>query len=149
MQLLLLGVLECRRFSTRQVWEEDVADRFTENARIPDPEIPLVGLVEAVLMDVVPAAAELEEGSLGLQYLGEDVLVAEVPQEIRVALLTILADDTLDQPLLLLDLVYFQHLLLLGFNIDEFLLPLERLGIINSLILPELISLLEELLDGR
>ena len=108
-----------------------------------------MGFVEAVLMDVVSAAAELEEGSLGLQYLGEDVLVAEVAQEIRVTLLTILADDALDQPLLLLDLVNFQHLLLLGFNIDELLLPLERLGIINSLILPELISLLEELLDCR
>ena len=113
MQLLLLGVLECRSFSTRQIWKEDVADRFTEDARIPDPEIPFVGFVETVLMDVVSAAAELEEGSLGLQYLGEDVLVAEVAQEIRVALLTILADDALDQPLLLLDLVNFQHLLLL------------------------------------
>lgn len=66
-----------------------------------------MGFVEAVFVDVVAAAAELEEGSLRLQYLGEDVLVAKVPQEIRVTLLTILADDTLDQPLLLLDLVYF------------------------------------------
>ena len=72
-----------------------------------------MGLVEAVLVDVVSTAAELEEGSLGLQYLGEDVLVAEVAQKIRVTLLTILADNALDQPLFFLDLIYLKHLLLL------------------------------------
>jgi hypothetical protein len=67
------------------VRKQDVGDRATKNARIPDLEIALVRLLQTFFVDVVSTATELKERSLGLDHLGKDILVAEIAQQVRVA----------------------------------------------------------------
>lgn len=69
----------------RNVRKQDVANRLAEDARVPDLEITLVGLAEALFVDVVPATAELQEWRVGFQHRGEDVFVAEVGEKVGVS----------------------------------------------------------------
>lgn len=95
-------------------------------------------------MDVVPAAAELEEGSFCLQDRGEDVFVAEVGQKVRVSLSAVLAYYAfLDSPLLLCA-IGLQHLFLLLFHFVQFLF---FLVVFESLLSFRLLSGLEEFLE--
>ena len=110
---LILSALLLAAGRVGDVGEQDVADGLAEDAGIPDLEVAFVRLAEALLVDVVPAAAELQERSVCLQDSGEDVLVAEVGQQIRVACAAVLADYAFLHSSLLLSPIGLKHLFLL------------------------------------
>jgi hypothetical protein len=101
---LILGLI----FSSSHAGEEDVGDGLAEDAGVPDFELAPIGLLlEALGVDEVTAAAELQEGLLRPEHLREDVLVAEVPQQVGVAWLAVLAHYALRHSLLLFHLKGF------------------------------------------
>lgn len=96
--------------------QQDVAYAFAQDARVPNSKLALMRLLEALLVNVMPASAEFEEGPIPHPQnpVFEKVVIPEVCQEIGIALFGVLADDALDpNELFFLHLVALQHHLLL------------------------------------
>lgn len=101
-------------------------------------------------MNVVSAAAELEERSVCFENRGKDVLIAKVSKEIRVSCSAVLADNAFLHSSLLLRAINLQHLLLFLLHLVQFLFLLVILKTLLSLwLFTRFEELLEEALHQR
>lgn len=76
--------------------QQGVGDRLAKDAWVPQPELPLVHLPQALIVGGVPACGEFEEGHVHLENLGGvEVVVLEVSQQVGLALVCVFAEYAL------------------------------------------------------